>query len=309
MPSSQPSQLRVQKDDFEELQRQLNYIIADLYAWIGELRGTEGFKHSEDSSETFITADGVTYENLNTNGDVGTAADQVAQGSRGVTNGDSHDHVGGDGAAIAEAALTLSDNTTADVSTAKHGFTPKAPNDTTKFLRGDASYAVPDHGSLGGLTDDDHTIYAKAAATRYNYSPSSVTVNTGTGSGVVANVSDMFEGDTYDVAEAASTPGFDVEFAFSSITVLPRKLVIRAWYNGTSTHGVGIDIYNYDTTAWDRFHSFLGDHLDYVQFCIDIPSATNYVDGSGNAKIRFYHFSAGNASHDIYIDYIQLAST
>lgn len=44
---------------------------------------------------------------------------------------------------IREADLSLSDNTTADVSTAKHGFAPKAPNDTTKYLRGDGTWAVP----------------------------------------------------------------------------------------------------------------------------------------------------------------------
>ncbi len=46
---------------------------------------------------------------------------------------------------LPEGGLTLSDNTTNDVSTTKHGFAPKAPNDTTKFLRGDATWAVPNN--------------------------------------------------------------------------------------------------------------------------------------------------------------------
>lgn len=44
---------------------------------------------------------------------------------------------------LPEAGQTLADNTTNDVSTTKHGYVPKAPNDTTKFLRGDATWAVP----------------------------------------------------------------------------------------------------------------------------------------------------------------------
>lgn len=56
------------------------------------------------------------------------------------------------GMAVTEAELTLADNTTGDVSTARHGFAPKAPNDTTKFLRGDAAWDVPAHGSLSGIT-------------------------------------------------------------------------------------------------------------------------------------------------------------
>lgn len=46
-------------------------------------------------------------------------------------------------ATLTEAGITLADNTTGNVSTTKHGLAPKAPNDTTKFLRGDATWAVP----------------------------------------------------------------------------------------------------------------------------------------------------------------------
>ena len=70
------------------------------------------------------------------------AAIGAAVDSKGVTNGDSHDHVGGDGAPITEATLSLSDITTANVSITKHGFAPKAPNDTTKYLRGDGAWAT-----------------------------------------------------------------------------------------------------------------------------------------------------------------------
>ena len=78
----------------------------------------------------------------NTVEDSGSSPSTFAVAAKGVTNGDSHDHVGGDGAAITEAAITLADNTTNDVSTTKHGFVPKAPNDTAKYLRGDGTWAV-----------------------------------------------------------------------------------------------------------------------------------------------------------------------
>jgi len=46
-------------------------------------------------------------------------------------------------AQVAEDGQTLSDVTTLNVSTSKHGYVPKAPNDTAKFLRGDATWATP----------------------------------------------------------------------------------------------------------------------------------------------------------------------
>jgi hypothetical protein len=47
---------------------------------------------------------------------------------------------------ITDSTLSTSDITTNNVSTTKHGFVPKAPNDTTKFLRGDGSWAAPASG-------------------------------------------------------------------------------------------------------------------------------------------------------------------
>jgi hypothetical protein len=43
---------------------------------------------------------------------------------------------------VEETGLYLTDVTTKDVSTSAHGFTPKAPADTTKFFRGDATWAA-----------------------------------------------------------------------------------------------------------------------------------------------------------------------
>ena len=56
-------------------------------------------------------------------------------------------------ALVTDANMTTSDITTNDVSTAKHGFAPKAPNDTAKFLRGDGTWAVPASGGLTNFTE------------------------------------------------------------------------------------------------------------------------------------------------------------
>ena len=44
---------------------------------------------------------------------------------------------------VTESNLSLSDVTTLDVSTTKHGFAPKVPNDATKYLDGTGAYSVP----------------------------------------------------------------------------------------------------------------------------------------------------------------------
>ncbi len=55
---------------------------------------------------------------------------------------DRHNSGGADALKLDDLA-SPDDNTDLDVSTSAHGLTPKAPNDTDKFLRGDATWAVP----------------------------------------------------------------------------------------------------------------------------------------------------------------------
>src|SRR3990167_8725483 len=53
---------------------------------------------------------------------------------------------------ISDATISTTDITTNHVSITKHGFVPKAPNNTTTFLRGDATWATPAGGPGGGIT-------------------------------------------------------------------------------------------------------------------------------------------------------------
>lgn len=54
--------------------------------------------------------------------------------------------------AVVEADQSLSDVTTLNVSTTKHGYVPKLPNDSTEFLNGVGAWAVPPGGGGGSQT-------------------------------------------------------------------------------------------------------------------------------------------------------------
>ena len=60
-------------------------------------------------------------------------------------------------AQVTDADLLLSDITTNNVSTTKHGFAPKAPNDATKFLDGTGAYSSPSSGGGASSVYDDGT--------------------------------------------------------------------------------------------------------------------------------------------------------
>jgi hypothetical protein len=80
-------------------------------------------------------------------------------------------------ALVTDANMTTSDITTNDVSTAKHGFAPKAPNDTTKFLRGDGTWAVPASGGLTEFTELETTAAPNATVPVNSLTPVTATTN------------------------------------------------------------------------------------------------------------------------------------
>lgn len=70
---------------------------------------------------------GTVTTNANLSGDVSSVGNTTTIGAGKVT----------------EAMQVLADNTTNNVSTSKHGYAPKAPNDATKYLDGTGAYSVP----------------------------------------------------------------------------------------------------------------------------------------------------------------------
>lgn len=73
---------------------------------------------------------------------------------------------------ITEAMLSTSDVTTLNVSTSKHGFAPKAPNDATKYLDGTGAYSVPAGGGGGGGTPGQDTFTGNGSTTVFTLSAS-----------------------------------------------------------------------------------------------------------------------------------------
>jgi hypothetical protein len=80
-------------------------------------------------------------------------------------------------ALVTDANLVTSDITTNDVSTTKHGFVPKAPNNTTTFLRGDGTWAAPAGGGLTEFTEAETTAAPNATVAVNSLTPVAGTTN------------------------------------------------------------------------------------------------------------------------------------
>lgn len=82
--------------------------------------------------------------------------------------------------------LSLSDVTTNDVTTGRHGFAPKLPNDSSKYLDGTGAYSVPAGGG-GGSSGNNNALFTSTADGANNALASDTTIiGTGVGSKTTA---------------------------------------------------------------------------------------------------------------------------
>lgn len=81
---------------------------------------------------------------------------------------------------VREADLSLLDNITANVSTTRHGFAPKAPNDPTKYLDGTGIYSAPIPKMLASTSFESSSRFAAFATSGGNvvFGPTGATINT-----------------------------------------------------------------------------------------------------------------------------------
>ena len=137
--------------------------------------------------------------------------------------------------------------------------------------------------------------------------PASLNVATGgTPVGDVTDLQVMLDGNEYQLPEVTGTPGFDLEINFSNVSRI-RGIVTKCRYDGASPHYAEVRLHNYTTVADDILLRVDPAATNNTRTVL-LPSDENYIDTDGSAQIVFYHPGAGNATHDLYIDYVAILS-
>jgi hypothetical protein len=116
---------------------------------------------------------------------------------------------------------------------------------------------------------------------------------------------DYDTGGYFEVWDAATAPAFIVYVGFENIVEFNR-LALNINYTQQSGHTIEIDLYNYQTNAWDAFGQYTG-LTGYFTFALGIISSVPYIN-SGTVSLRLYHINFGNTSlpHKTKIDYVAL---
>lgn len=130
---------------------------------------------------------------------------------------------------LSDATISTTDITTNNVSITKHGFTPKAPNNTTTFLRGDATWATPSGGS-------DPWTYLKLTS---DFTTSSATAVDITGLGFLPVANTVYE--------------FEAQLMLKTATATVNPRTGFAWPTGMTSGVVNI---NQSQTATTQLLAF-----------------------------------------------------
>lgn len=124
---------------------------------------------------------------------------------------------------------------------------------------------------------------------------------------VVGDLQTANDGNVYTATEVAGG-GNNIIVDFTNVTAFNWVKILGA-YEGSSSHGIYVEVYNWSTISWNQFNCFQSQFTDTgALFCNHdyiVPSDTNYVGTGGDAgkvRVRFNHSSSTTSAHKLYID-------
>lgn len=149
--------------------------------------------------------------------------------------------------AVTEVKMTLADNTTNNVSAAKHGFAPKLPNDATKYLDGTGAYTVPAGTGVTSVSGTTNRITSTGGntpvidiAATYIGQTSLTTLGTiATGAWQGTKVGLAYGGTNADLSATGGTSQV-LKQATSGAAITVGQLAASDLSNGTTGSGGGI---------------------------------------------------------------------
>lgn len=133
--------------------------------------------------------------------------------------------------------------------------------------------------------------------------PESVDVIIGTSSSSVSDLQSQYNGNVYDINDAASTPGIDLRINFVNILRF-SKITFSAYYDGRATHYVEVQLFNYITNEWETY-STIEISLGLSLRSFETADFEEHIR-EGKVVMRFCHPPQGIPPDHLHIGYAAL---
>lgn len=118
------------------------------------------------------------------------------------------------------------------------------------------------------------------------------------------------DGNVLNITETAGAPAFDVRLNYTGIippvegNYTQVTLAFFVFYDGSPTHVVNFDAWNFDTKTWiTGGQVFTNGGYIWLNFTAKYPNILPFIDDDLNAWVRIYHETNGNINHVLSIDY------
>jgi len=131
-------------------------------------------------------------------------------------------------------------------------------------------------------------------------------VNTTVGNVDAGNLASLqtLDASTYDVSEVGGNPGFTIEMNMANVDAAgPDNIVIHGYYDGGHTN-VDVDIWDYNLGSWVTLGQMATSGGSVVEQSFAVTGSKSDKVQDGVVQTRINHDEMGNASHNIFLDYV-----
>lgn len=150
--------------------------------------------------------------------------------------------------------------------------------------------------------NDSALIYSLLNTTIYYPINVSTVYGTDTGGNNVGNLS-YVDNQQYNVTENGGVNALEVRVNYSNVSTF-NNIQIYAWYSGSSSHGISVELWDYSTSVWEQYFVF-SSTSNFILYNLPVIDTAVHTQG-GLVQLRFKHIENGVASHKLSIDLVIL---
>jgi len=161
-------------------------------------------------------------------------------------------------------------------------------------------FGLLDTSNLILESEDFNAAYKTTSTTYY---PTALNVIYGTDQTNDINAAKYYDLNNYIVNEAAGANPLLIDINFSGVSGC-SELVIREFYDGSSSHIIKFEIWDYDASEWEDYYNITGQSI-YNVLAIPVFDETDHIK-DGLVQVKITHEGTGVTGHVFYIDFVWL---